>query len=158
MKDVLKLVRPRAEDKGVQLNSEIDDAMPPISCDEHGIHQAALNIISNAVDAVERTVGVVNVKLDFDADTQVAQITVGDNGAGIPDELRERIFDAFYSTKGHGGTGLGLAVAKKIVDEHEGDITVQSVKDAGTLIRITLPATPPGTNLESAQTHGPAIG
>ncbi len=158
MQDVLKLIRQRARDKGVQLNSDIDDAMPPIPCDEHGIHQVALNIISNAVDAVEKTVGVVNVKLDFDTATQAARIAVGDNGAGIPDELRDRIFDAFYSTKGHGGTGLGLAVARKIVDEHGGHITVQSVKDAGTLIRVTLPANPPGTNLESAETHGPIVG
>jgi len=154
--DVLKLARPRAQEKGVLLNSRLADNIPAIPVDEHGIHQVALNIINNAIDAVPRSEGVVNVTLEFDEDENAAVLTVGDNGDGIPEEMRERIFDAFYSTKGHGGTGLGLAVSKKIVDEHQGRITVKSVSGEGTLIRIILPATPPGTSIDSAATHGPA--
>lgn len=156
LNDVLKLARPRADEKGVLLNSKIADDIPAIPVDEHGIHQVALNIINNAIDAVSRSEGVVNVTLEFDEDENAAILTVGDNGDGIPEDLRERIFDAFYSTKGHGGTGLGLAVSKKIVDEHQGRITVKSVAGEGTLIRIILPATPPGTSIDSAATHGPA--
>ncbi len=153
--DVLKLVRHRAEDKGVHLKSQLEDAMPAVAVDEHGIHQVALNIVTNAIDAVARTTGVVNVSLSYDTGKEAAILTIGDNGPGIPEAHIERIFDPFYSTKGHGGTGLGLAVAKKIVDEHGGAISIKSVAGEGTLIRITLPS---GTAaVDSAATHGPAI-
>ncbi len=155
--DVLKLARPRADEKGVLLQSRIAENIPAIAVDENGIHQVALNIINNAVDAVARSEGVVNVTLEFDEQEDAAILTVADNGEGIPEALRERIFDAFYSTKGHGGTGLGLAVAKKIVDEHQGRITVKSVTGEGTLIRIIFPATPPGTSIDNAATHGPQM-
>lgn len=156
LKDVLKLAQPRADERGILLKTRIGENIPAIPVDENGIHQVALNIINNAIDAVPRSEGVVNVTLEFDEDENAAILTVGDNGDGIPEEMREKIFDAFYSTKGHGGTGLGLAVAKKIVDEHQGRITVKSVTNEGTLIRIVLPATPPGTSIDSAATHGPA--
>ena len=157
LEDVLKLVRHRAEEKGVLLKSELEDVMPPITVDENGIHRVALNIITNAIDAAPKTEGVVRVKLIYDTKREAAVITVGDNGPGIPQELRDRIFDAFYSTKGHGGTGLGLAVARKIIDEHRGEISVGSIEGAtGTLIRITLPADP-GTSVDSAATHGPLL-
>ncbi|MCG8409486.1 MAG: ATP-binding protein [Phycisphaerales bacterium] len=157
LKDVLKLIKHRAEDKGVLLKSDLEDVMPAIMVDEQGIHRVALNIITNAIDAAPDTSGVVNVKLNFDSDREAAVLTVGDNGPGIPEELRDRIFEAFYSTKGHGGTGLGLAVARKIVDEHQGSISVKSMANEGTLIRVRLPASQ-GGDVDSAATHGPSTG
>ena len=157
VRDVIKLVQRRAEDKGILLKADLEDGMPAIPVDEHGIHQVALNVITNAVDAVPKSTGVVTVKVSYDAAGDVAELTVGDNGPGVPDDQQERIFDAFYSTKGHGGTGLGLAVAKKIVDEHRGLISLKSVANAGTLVRVTLPVHP-GEGIDSAATHGPAAG
>ena len=126
VRDVIKLVQRRADDKGVLLKADLEDGMPAIPVDEHGIHQVVLNVITNAVDAVPKSTGVVTVKVSYDAAGDVAELTVGDNGPGVPDDQQERIFDAFYSTKGHGGTGLGLAVAKKIVDEHRGVISLKT--------------------------------
>ncbi len=157
VRDVIKLVQRRADDKGVLLKADLEDGMPAIPVDEHGIHQVVLNVITNAVDAVPKSTGVVTVKVSYDAAGDVAELTVGDNGPGVPDDQQERIFDAFYSTKGHGGTGLGLAVAKKIVDEHRGLILLKSVANAGTLVRVTLPVHP-GEGIDSAATHGPAAG
>jgi two-component system, NtrC family, sensor kinase len=156
VQDVLKLVQRRADEKGVQLNSDVSDTMPPVVVDENGIHQVVMNIVVNAIDAVERTAGVVNVNAEFDSSRQAAVLTVGDNGPGIPEDAREKVFDAFYSTKGHGGTGLGLAVAKKIIDEHLGKIEITSVVGHGTLIRVILPADPKH-RLHSDGTHGPAM-
>lgn len=154
--DVLKLVQRRADDKAVLVKGDLHEMIPAIPMDEDGIHQVALNIVANAIDAVPKTTGVVQVKTNLDPTGQWVALTVGDNGPGIPEEMRERIFDAFYSTKGHGGTGLGLAVAKKIVDEHAGRIEVTSVAGEGTLIRVHLPVNPtPG--VDSAATHGPAF-
>ncbi len=156
VEDVLKLARARADDKGAMLKTDLDEHMPAMHLDEHGIHQAVLNIVANAIDAVAPTTGVVTVKLKYDADREEAVLTVGDNGDGIPEDERERIFDPFFSTKGHGGTGLGLPVAKKIVEEHQGRISLKSVTGEGTLIRVVLPSIPPGTTVDSAATHGPA--
>lgn len=152
--DILRLVRHRAQEKGVALKSGVDHDMPAVAIDKHGFEQVAMNIITNAIDAVPKLSGVVNVRLAHDPMRETAILTVGDNGPGIPQEIRERIFDAFYSTKGHGGTGLGLAVAKKIVDEHRGQITVTSVEGEGTLIRVTLPVSS-GVSVDSAETQGP---
>ncbi len=156
VEDVLKLVQRRAEDKAVLVRGELSEMIPAVLMDEDGIHQVALNIVANAIDAVPKTTGVVKIKTALDPSGEWVVLTVGDNGPGIPEEVRKHIFDAFYSTKGHGGTGLGLAVAKKIVDEHAGRIEVTSVPGEGTLIRISLPVTTrPG--IDSAGTHGPAF-
>ncbi len=155
VEDVLKLVQRRADDKAVLVKGELSDMVPAVLMDEDGVHQVALNIVANAIDAVAKSTGVVTVKTTLDPTGQWVVLTVGDNGPGIPEEMRDRIFDAFYSTKGHGGTGLGLAVAKKIVDEHGGRIDVTSVPNEGTIIRINLPVNArPG--IDSAATHGPA--
>ncbi|MBN2562626.1 MAG: FHA domain-containing protein [Phycisphaerae bacterium] len=154
VQDVLKGLRRRADDKGVLLQGAVDDVMPPILIDENGIQQVVLNIVANAIDAAPKTTGVVNIKASFDADTEEAVLTVGDNGPGIPEKDRQRVFDAFYSTKGHGGTGLGLAVAKKIVDEHFGKIEITSIRGSGTLIRVRIPSGG-DEGLDSAATHGP---
>jgi signal transduction histidine kinase/pSer/pThr/pTyr-binding forkhead associated (FHA) protein len=155
VEDVLKLVGKRAEDRGIALKHTLGEPMPAITMDENGIHQVVLNIVGNAIDAVARGTGVVNVKTWFDQTTESAQLTVGDNGPGFADEVRRHLFDPFYSTKGHGGTGLGLAVAKKIVDEHRGSIEVTSEPGEGTLIRVIVPANP-AQGVDSAATHGPA--
>ena len=156
VEDVLKLVQKRADDKGVLLQKEISDAIPAIMVDENGIHQAVMNIVANAIDAVTKTTGVVNVMAAYDPVGQRASVTVSDNGPGISEEVREKVFDAFYSTKGQGGTGLGLAVAKKIVDEHAGKIEIDSAVDRGTVIRIILPASP-RKPLDGEGTQGPAL-
>ncbi|MGD8694578.1 MAG: ATP-binding protein, partial [Syntrophobacterales bacterium] len=79
-------------------------------------------------------------------------ITVEDNGAGIPEKIRQRIFDVFFSTKGSQGTGLGLAVTRKIIEEHGGVIEAESTPDEGSKFTITLPV---GETASSEDT-GPA--
>ena len=76
----------------------------------------------------------------FDGDRNEVSITVADNGEGIPVEQLRHVFRPFHSSKGHGGTGLGLAATKKIVDELHGRIEVQSAPAEGTTFTIYLPA------------------
>ncbi len=156
VEEVLKLVQRRAGDRGVQLRCELGDMMPAVLMDEDGIHQVALNIVTNAIDAAPKTTGVVNVKSALEPTGTHVLLVVGDNGPGIPEDVQARMFEAFWSTKGHGGTGLGLAVAKKIVDEHLGRIEVKSVQGEGTLVRVTLPVAG-ARPIDSAATHGPAM-
>lgn len=154
VEDVLRLVQRRAADKAVIVKKDLSDMVPAVRMDEDGIHQVALNIINNAVDAVAKRTGAVTVRTRLSADGETVTLIVGDNGPGMTADQRARIFDAFYSTKGHGGTGLGLAVARKIVDEHNGRIDVKSIEGEGTIIEVTLPVNAPG-DIESDATHGP---
>jgi signal transduction histidine kinase len=154
VEDVLRLVARRAEDKGVLVKSQLAPSLPAVPLDENGIHQVVLNIVANAIDAAPKGTGVVNVSTAFDPAADAAVVAIGDNGTGIPPDVQQRIFDPFYSTKGHGGTGLGLAVARKIVDEHMGRIAVASVPGEGTVIRVILPIQAK-RGVDSAATDGP---
>jgi PAS domain S-box-containing protein len=110
-----------------------------ISADADQIEQVVLNLLSNAADAMPRG-GAVTVSLRRLADGG-AQLVVADQGHGIPEEIQARIFDPFFSTKEIGkGTGLGLAISYGIVQDHGGDIVVQSSPGHGATFVVTLPA------------------
>lgn len=144
VQDVVNLMKRRADDKSVLLLSDLEEPFPPIPIDIDGIHQVVLNLVANAIDAVAKSTGAINVKTHFDANGQQAVITVADNGPGIPKSDIGRILEPFFSTKGQGGTGLGLAVAQKIVQEHSGTIQIQSELGAGTIFTVRLPTRQPG--------------
>jgi signal transduction histidine kinase len=120
--------------------------------DADGLHQAILNLLVNAIDAVESKHGVVTLSSEFDPVEQMAVIEVQDNGVGIAEKDQARLFEPFFSTKGQRGTGLGLAVTRKIVREHRGEIEVVSKVGQGTTFRIKLPLNP---SVKADQTHGP---
>ena len=98
-----------------------------------------LNLLTNAIDALDEDGGEVKISTRSQGENEVL-ITVEDNGAGMPEKIRQRIFDVFFSTKGSQGTGLGLAVTKKIIEEHGGDIEAESTPGQGTKFTIKLPA------------------
>ncbi len=152
--DVVSLVQKQADDSQVVLLTDLDDSVPPVPLDYEGVHQVALNILENAIDAVPRGKGVINVRTRFDAQRREVLLVVADNGPGVPPEQRERIFEAFHSTKGHAGTGLGLAVARKIVDEHSGRIEIQSPPEGGAEFRVHLPLAQERM-LGAGETQGP---
>ena len=130
-----------AEERGVALLSDLED-LPPIAVDPDGLGQAVHNLISNALDAVKDATGAITVRTRHDPKANQVLISVIDNGSGIPAKRMEQIFNPFYSAKGHRGTGLGLAVAKKVVGEHGGQIKVSSKVKQGTTFTIALPARP----------------
>ena len=152
LNECLELVKTTAGDKKVELLTEISSTQPPIPVDADGIHQAVLNLLVNAIDAVEPRRGVVTLTSQFNAAQQMSIIEVQDNGVGIAEKDQAQLFVPFFSTKGQRGTGLGLAVTKKIVEEHQGEIELVSKVGQGSTFRIKLPMKaqrPPG------QTHGP---
>ncbi|MCK4340203.1 MAG: FHA domain-containing protein [Phycisphaerae bacterium] len=140
VEEVVTLVQKQADAKKVMLLTELDEHAPPIPIDYDGVHQVALNIITNAIDAVEPNKGVVNVRTRYDSARRQAMLSVTDNGPGVPEELRDKVFDAFHSTKGHGGTGLGLSVARKIVRELGGRIELISPPEGGAEFLVRLSA------------------
>lgn len=137
--DAVSLVQKKADERKVMLLTDLEEPFPPMPLDPVGIHHATLNIVSNAIDAVKATTGVVNVRTHFNADEGIADLVISDNGSGIEREKIEEIFEPFKSGKGQAGTGLGLAVARKIIREHHGRIVVDSTVGEGTTFRIRLP-------------------
>jgi two-component system, NtrC family, sensor kinase len=138
--DAISLVQKKAGERQVRVLTDFEEPFPPVPLDPSGIHQVALNVISNAIDAVASGKGVVQVSTRFNTEQAIADLIVSDNGPGIEREKIEEIFEPFKSSKGQGGTGLGLAVARKIVREHHGRIVVDSNVGEGTTFRIRLPA------------------
>jgi two-component system, NtrC family, sensor kinase len=144
VRDCVELVAERAAEKKVMVVADESSPRPPkVPMDEDAMHQVVMNLIGNAVDAAaERKGGLVRVmsRLDRDGGEEVALIEVADNGSGVSPTLQPHLFELFHSTKGNKGTGLGLAVSKKIVDEHEGDLSYQQGGElGGAVFRVRLP-------------------
>lgn len=153
IEDAMALVQTRAEQRSVAIESHLDE-IPPVPCDAEGAHQAIQNILLNAIDASPPKTGLIRVRSGFSADAGEVIVTIDDNGRGIEAQNMKTIFDAFQSGKGQGGTGIGLAAARKIMDEMQGHIEVESEVDKGTTFRLRFP-------MESVRlagsddTHGP---
>lgn len=144
VQDVVELMRGRAKELNAKLEARLDDSLPLTPADHEGIHRALLNIVSNALDAVEeRPKPQVGVQTSVEADGAWVRIDVIDNGVGIPPQKQADIFKPFVSTKGAKGTGLGLAVSRKILREHGGDILVQSQPGRGSKFMLRLPLKSP---------------
>ena len=152
IEDCLELITPQADEKGVALLSDLDD-VPPVPMDMEGLHQALLNLLTNALDAVDEQTGVITVASKFDTLNQELRVTVDDNGPGMDVETAERLFEPFYSTKGQKGTGLGLAVTQKVVQEHDGRVEVTSDPPNGSRFTLFLKSDI-GSMYSSDQTHG----
>ena len=138
--DVVFGLQNKAREKGVKLVSDFEQPFPPIPLDPDGINQVALNLIGNAIESVDADTGVVEVSTRFYPEEAIADFVIRDNGPGIEPDRIEELFEPFKSTKGQGGTGLGLPVARKIVREHHGRTIVESKPGEGTAFRIRLPA------------------
>jgi len=144
--EVLRLMAAKACEGGVDLRSELGTDLPPLAMDPEGIQRCLMNLVENAIDAFRGN-------LTVDRSKQVVLRTrrgenggveyrVIDNGSGMGESVQQRLFQGFFSTKGTDGTGLGLMMAKRIVDQHGGVIEVQSRPGEGTSVMIRLPPGP----------------
>jgi len=137
--DIEELLAKNAKENNVEIKLFLDRSIKDFYFDPRGIHRCLLNLVSNAVYAcIQKGGGRVNVTTKL-KESSVLEIIVSDNGIGISKENMEHVFDVFFTTKGSGGTGLGLPVTKKIIDEHNGTIEVKSTIDIGTKFIISLP-------------------
>jgi signal transduction histidine kinase len=144
--DVIELMKSRAEEENVALTWLPAPAMPMLMFDSECMHRAVLNIITNAIDAcLERENGRVEVSSQFSNDERMARVAVVDNGSGIEKDDLEKIFAVFVSRKGGRGTGLGLPVSQKILEEHGGRIRVESKVGEGSRFTLEFPAISPPT-------------
>ena len=138
--DVFELMQARASECSVELCFHPASQLPLCTFDPEGIHRAVLNIVTNAIDAVEGADrATVTIETGLHPTTEMFWVSVSDNGPGIVDDQLQRIFNVFESTKGARGTGLGLAVSQKIIREHGGDIRVESKLGEGSRFTLSWP-------------------
>jgi len=136
----MELVKIKAEKQQVNLQLLPAPEMPPVSVDRHQMEQVLVNLLLNAIDAVQEG-GQVFVSLEHSAAT--VTIRVRDDGCGIPDDVLPRIFDPFFTTKEIGkGTGLGLSLSYGIIKSHGGSLDVRSTPGKGSEFVVTLPLPP----------------
>ncbi len=131
------LARQQVLSKPIKIEFTPAENLPEVDHDSDQIHQVLLNLLLNAVQAIEGP-GRVEVAVFAHEDSDDAVFTVSDTGRGIPAEHLPNIFRPFYTTKGD-GTGLGLSLAKRIIEEHHGRIEVESKLGKGTTFSISLP-------------------
>lgn len=140
VRDVLKVVGPMAAQNGIELKSEICGDPCTLLGDAVQVQRAIQNVVINAVQASadgKTPISVACLRKEFYVD-----VVVEDSGGGIEPSRIEKIFDPYFTTKqGRSGTGLGLYITKKVVEDHNGSIKVNSTPGAGTIFTIRLPLT-----------------
>ncbi|HKB41379.1 MAG TPA: ATP-binding protein [Gemmataceae bacterium] len=144
VREVLEVVQGRAQGKNIKVTTRLSEQLPICQADPEGLNRALLNIMSNAFDAVEeRRTPQVGVATELEQGGEWVRITVVDNGPGIAPDQLSILFKPFQSTKGARGTGLGLAVSRKILREHGGDILVKSELSKGSRFVLRFPVKSP---------------
>jgi signal transduction histidine kinase len=141
----VKLVRPKALDDAVNLTCALDADPDEINADRASIRQVILNLVMNAIQAVaamdvDREV---NIRTHATGDSVVLEVT--DNGPGMPEEVRTRLFQPFTTSNKTSGIGLGLAITADLVKLHHGQISLVERDEAGTTFRVTLPCQQPSS-------------
>ena len=137
VEEALALALVGARQSGVRVTLDLDKRLPPVLADGVQIQQVVLNLVRNAVEAMEETDRrelTISTRLLTDA----TEVAVADTGPGIPPELAERLFQPFVTTK-HTGMGLGLSICREIVQAHHGKLVAAPRPDGGTVFTVTLP-------------------
>lgn len=125
--------------RNIEIKKELSTDLPSLRSDSSQLQQVFLNILENAIDAVQRD-GTITVRTAVSPSEQEITVTIADTGPGIPKEMLPHIFDPFFTTKAPGeGTGLGLSVSYSIVEKLGGRITVESEEGKGATFTIRLP-------------------
>ena len=126
----------------ISVEEEMPEALPPVEIDKDQMGQVLLNILLNAVQAMPDG-GILRINVQILAERLV--VTISDTGEGIPDEILFKVFDPFFTTKKKGqGTGLGLWLSQKIIEQHGGTIHMMSREKQGATVQIVIPLSSEG--------------
>jgi two-component system sensor kinase FixL len=140
LSDVLLIAGSSLSKLGVQIHMEVDPNLPPILGNPIKLEQVFLNLINNARDAMEESEPKI-LHISGEVAEGVVQIRLQDSGSGMTPEVRDKLFQSFFTTKAKGkGTGLGMSLVKRIVHEHYGHIDVDSALGEGTTFTLSFPA------------------
>jgi len=139
------LARQQVLSKPIKIELQKAPGLAEVEHDSDQIHQVLLNLLLNAVQAME---GSGTVRVEIGSRDDCATVTVSDTGRGIPEQQLPQIFRPFYTTRGN-GTGLGLSLVRRIVDEHHGRINVTSVLGKGSTFEVLLPFSAPAAQMDA---------
>lgn len=153
MRKTFTIVKNMLDVSNIDARLSIEGGLPPVVIDEHQIQQVLVNLVTNAVQAMSGG-GKLFLSARRSSGRDSIEITVMDSGKGIAPEFLPHIFDPFFSTKGEGGTGLGLSVSYGIIKNHKGDIRVESKVGVGTTFTIELQASKKLINSDQAKSGG----
>ena len=139
--EVAKVVEPKIRSGGIEFEKNLDSKIGEFEINAGYVHSALLNILDNAVDACTKDTSKQKhtITLKVKQDDRHIIFDVADNGLGMDSDTSGKIFTPFFSLKGEKGTGLGLFISNKIIDQHGGEIIVKSKLGQGTLFRIKIP-------------------
>jgi PAS domain S-box-containing protein len=136
LQEICYMVKKDCEEKNIRTELDIDEKALLVAGDKGRLEQVFLNLVKNSIEAMGNK-GTISIQTRLSGDR--VEITVADDGCGIPEKDNDKIFSPFYTTKSH-GTGLGLGISKRIIDEHEGSsLSVKSEEGKGTTFKIILP-------------------
>jgi len=144
--DILAESKGRALQAEVELEQDFDLGIPISDLDPSRMHDVILNLVGNSIEALEEAripSGRVIVRTKHISKERLIVVEVKDNGPGMTPEVKARVMEPFFSTKGSRGTGLGLAVALKTIEEHGGEMTLDTEVGRGTTFRIEIPIMEP---------------
>jgi signal transduction histidine kinase/GAF domain-containing protein len=141
--EVVETLRPLADEKSMKIKYNIEKELPSIFVDPDKLKQILINLISNAIKFTPENTGVIDVNVSYLEKSREIILSVKDNGIGIPEKDKERLFERFYqvdnsSTRKYGGTGLGLAIVKKLVELNKGNVWVESQIGKGSTFYFTV--------------------
>ena len=138
--DILAVYSQEAELRGVRFEIEWDPGLPMVDMDVGLMHQVLTNLVKNSLDAMS---GPGVIRMEGSVDGEFLQLVVRDTGPGMSPDVREQIFNPFYTTKGKNGTGLGLPICKNILEAHRGSFECTSEPGKFTAFIIKLPLKQP---------------
>lgn len=150
----LDVGRPLLRRQHVEVGEELDPDLPSCLGDFVLIRQAILNLLTNACQAMQGQTEPQEIYIRTWSDGDQVCMSFADSGPGIPPENRRKVFDTFFSTKGKGGTGLGLAVVRNVMRQHGGDVTLADSPYRGALFVLTFPMAKPTAQVEESDTAG----
>jgi signal transduction histidine kinase len=148
IKDIFKVLGHQLKVHQIELKLELDGNIPPIMADHNRIEQVFINLVTNAIDAMDEKAArqekgsvekILTIK-SFQENGYVT-VTVADTGIGMTDEVKEKLFEPFFTTKKTGkGTGLGVSISYGIIKDYEGKIEVNTKVGVGTTFKVKFPA------------------
>ena len=137
VESVVETIRPQADQRQVGIIVQIDKQLKPVPMDPEKMQDVVMNLLINAIEAVEPETGQVIVRIALDSGGEHTILRISDNGPGI--ENADKIFEPFHSTKGNAGAGLGLTIARQIVEKHAGTLDAQSLPNEGAIFTVRIP-------------------
>ena len=140
VREMIALLRSEANRYSISIRTELAEDLPKIMADRVQLQQVFMNLMLNGIDAMKETTGGGELTIQSEAGDGQLQISVRDTGVGLPEEQADKIFRAFFTTKGN-GTGMGLPISRSIIESHGGRLWAAGAPGRGATFQFTLPAT-----------------